>query len=261
MRAVINIILFIVFIACSYPHHVSAQDRDTVIVEDPVHYNEMDDEGSATATETTAGKEEATKYERLYMDEYKLEALRRKKEFQYHDMDSMAAKDSIYFNPAQKPAEGESFKGFDASIFMWLIIAVAAIAIILQFSGVHIGRLFTSGRIVKGIAQEDITLENIHDIPYENAIRQAIQAKNYTLATRLMYLQSLKLLCDKNLVIWHENKTNWQYVFELKNEKLRNSFRTITHIFEYVQYGNMPLNEEKFTVVQESFREFKMNVI
>jgi hypothetical protein len=261
MKGFMKIILLLIFIACSYPHEVSAQDHDTVIVEDPVHYNETHDEGSATGDEYTAANEETRKYERLYMDEYKLEALRRKKEFQYPDMDSAAPKDSIYFKPQQKTVERESFKGFDASIFMWLIIAVAVIAIILQLSGVNIGRLFTSGRVVKAIAHDDVTLENIHDIPYESAIRKAIQERNYTLATRLMYLQSLKLLSDKNLVVWHENKTNWQYVFELKNEKLRNSFRTITHIFEYVQYGNMPLNEEKFTIVQESFREFKKNVI
>jgi hypothetical protein len=250
-----TILMIIVF--AFYAIQANAQDyADTVIVEAPVEYNEEGYEGSGTTTTTDH------RYERSYMDEYKLEALRRKKEFQYLDKDSMAAAADSAFLKSKPVSETEDrFKGFDANILVWLVVAIIVIVIILQLAGVNMRQLFSPGKLVHAKDDGGVLPENIHEIPYESAIRQAVLAGNFSLATRLMYLQSLKLLSDKNLILWHENKTNWQYVYELKNEKLRNSFRNITHIFEYVQYGHMPINEEKFVIVQHSFKDFKMHVI
>lgn len=259
MRRKQLVILIIFIFSCLQSTELLAQyDADSVVVEEPTQYNEENDNSNHESGSTTS---EEHKYERVYMDEYKLEAMRKKKEFQYPDMDSLASKDTLVLQPPQTTASKENrFEGFDANILVWLVIAIAIIIIILQLAGVNMRQLFSSGNLLKA-EEGDIGHENIHEIPYESAIRQAILAKNYSLATRLMYLQGLKLLSDKELITWHENKTNWQYVYELKNEKLRNSFRVITHIFEYVQYGHMPLSEGKFAVVQESFRNFQTHVI
>src|ERR1700754_2830640 len=123
MKLTLNIILLFAFTACFLSLKVSAQDyNDTVIVEDPVQYNETHDGEYTTTGEHGTDNESSHKYERLYMDEYKLEALRRKKEFQYPDMDSVAAKDTLFIRPDQNAVpERNRFKGFDASILMWLI--------------------------------------------------------------------------------------------------------------------------------------------
>lgn len=236
------------FIVCTV--RSSAQDyTDTIVtVEAPV-----EDEGTSGQTSTGAGS--SHQYKREYMDEYELEALRNKKEFQYRDLDSLAdAQEDIYFKEEDKSSK--RFDGFDANILLWLIVAVAAVVVVLQLVGVNMRQLFSPARLPQKQDSETLS-ENIHEIPFEKAIQNAIQSKDFSLATRLMYLQSLKLLSDRNMISWHENKTNWHYVYELKSEKLRSSFRDITYIFEYVQYGHMPLSETKFAIVQDTFRNFK----
>ena len=255
-------IIIISVIACSFGLTAcplkAQKGGGSVIVEEPVHYDEQSDPESDGEIVST----DYFEYERAFMNENDLEALRRKKEFQYKDLDSIAAADSFYIEPPKtdRSRKTNNFEGFDASILLWLVIAIAVVVIILQIAGINMRQLFSSRKLATHNEDASVLSENIHEIPYESAIRQAVAAGNYSLATRLMYLQSLKLLSDKDLIAWHQHKTNWQYVYELKNEKLRNSFRSITHIFEYVQYGHMPISAEKFTIVEEAFRNFKQHL-
>jgi hypothetical protein len=252
-----TILIFIIF-TCFAANDLTAQEYydSTVVapVTDSVYEEEYSNEEEYSDTSTRV-------YERLYMDEDKLQALRSKKEFQYKDMDSLALKDTASIKPQTNEAEARRFERFDANILLWLLVAVGVIVLILQLTGVNLRQLFAPQRAPSVRNEDDFLTENIHDIPYEKAIQQAINAKDFSLATRLMYLQSLKLLSDKDLIAWHVNKTNWQYAYELKGEGLRDNFRNITYIFEYVQYGHMPISEKKFDVVQNAFKNFKMHVI
>lgn len=259
MRLQISIILLVASLICFCTTVLPAQDyTDSVtIVEEPATGTYSKEETSdEPSTATSSGTNE---YKREYMDEYELESLRKKREFQYRDLDSLEdTRDDLYFKEQDK--NPKQLKGINANILLWLIIAVAVVVVVLQLAGVNMRQLFAPAKLPQRNPDEELS-ENIHDIPFEKAIQNAIQANNFSLATRLMYLQSLKLLSDRSLIYWHENKTNWHYVYELKGEKLRNSFRDITYIFEYVQYGHMSLSREKFEIVQETFRNFKSNVI
>jgi hypothetical protein len=229
-----------------------------VIAQDPAidSVTAIEEVEAPAEEDDAAGKETTHKYERRHMDEKRLQSLRSKKAFKYPDLEN----DTLEVKNDPPPSTTSQFEGIDVSIFLWLIVAVAAIIVVLQLSGLNVRQLFSPGRADKQGTAAEIS-ENIHEIAFETAIANAVNAGNYSLATRLMYLQGLKILSDKNLISWHENKTNWQYVYELKNIGLRSSFRTITSIFEYVQYGNMAVGKEKFEYVQEAFRNFKMNVV
>jgi hypothetical protein len=249
----ISLVAFAVFIC----QCISAQE---VSVDTTVVYNDV--EGivappvKETSDESTDENAKGHKYERRYMDEQKLQTLRSKKAFKYPDLEN----DTLKLKKELPPQQTTHFEGIDASVFLWLLVAVVVIIVVLQLSGVNMRQLFSPAKTNKRATTEEIS-QNIHEIPFEKAIADAINDGNYSLATRLMYLQSLKLLSDKGLIAWHENKTNWQYVYELKNIGLRSSFRTVTSIFEYVQYGDMKVRKEKFTHVQEAFNNFKMHVI
>ena len=102
--------------------------------------------------------------------------------------------------------------------------------------------------------------DNIHAIAFETAIREAIAAGDYRLATRLMYLQSLKLLSDKGLINWMQGKTNADYQHELRNTGVALSFNSITRIFEYVWYGNHVLPEHDFEAARSAFSRFQQSI-
>jgi hypothetical protein len=98
----------------------------------------------------------------------------------------------------------------------------------------------------------DMLTEDIHAIDFAESIEQAIEARNFRLAVRLLYLQTLKRLTDAGRIAWKPDKTNRQYVQEMKSA----DFEQLTTQFEYVWYGDFPVDERRFGMIQEEFRSF-----
>ena len=88
--------------------------------------------------------------------------------------------------------------------------------------------------------------ENIIEVNFENLVARALKQNNYRLATRYMYLKSLKILSKKGIIDWHYDKTNSDYFNEITNESTKNCFKRISHIYDYVWYGEFDINEEQY---------------
>ena len=102
--------------------------------------------------------------------------------------------------------------------------------------------------------------ENIHELDFGNLIKQAIEEKNYRKAVRLHYLQILKQLNTKALIDWAINKTNKDYLEELKGRSLKKDFWELTYLFDYVWYGEFPISETDFKSAQQKFASFSKKV-
>ncbi len=85
--------------------------------------------------------------------------------------------------------------------------------------------------------------ENLNEVNFETLIEDALKEKNYRLATRYLYLKSLKLLTNKDIIEWHYDKTNSEYLNEIKNENTKSVFKRISYIYDYVWYGEFPIDE------------------
>jgi hypothetical protein len=105
-----------------------------------------------------------------------------------------------------------------------------------------------------------VTDENIHEINFEEAIRESVLQKNFRLAVRLLYLQSLKNLTDKGLIKWQINKTNIIYEQELKERPFRPLFHSLTAQFENNWYGKVPIDEKEFEDVRTQFMDFNRQI-
>jgi hypothetical protein len=101
------------------------------------------------------------------------------------------------------------------------------------------------------------SLENIHELDFENEIDNAIANNNYRLAVRLLYLSSLKHLNETGLINWQLEKTNSAYISELPEGEKRKAFSMLTRQFEYVWYGNFHIDGNVFKSVRSSFQQFK----
>jgi hypothetical protein len=99
--------------------------------------------------------------------------------------------------------------------------------------------------------------ENIYAISFNEAIQQALQEGSYRLAIRLLYLHNLKILADKDLIAWQPNKTNTDYWREIINPGIKQGFKNITDIFEYVWYGNRAVTKDDFAGIQKEFSQFQ----
>lgn len=97
--------------------------------------------------------------------------------------------------------------------------------------------------------------ENIEKIDFDQLIANALKENNYRLATRYLYLKSLKTLAHNNLIDWHYDKTNSDYLNEIKDLQLKALFKRVSYIYEYVWYGEFPIDEEKFNKNKVDFKQ------
>ena len=94
------------------------------------------------------------------------------------------------------------------------------------------------------------------DADYSKLIAQAVTQKNYRLAIRYYYLQSLQKLTAKGLIEFAPDKTNHEYLRELTGKKYKNEFAALTLNYEYAWYGEFDISETIFESVQQKFKHF-----
>lgn len=141
---------------------------------------------------------------------------------------------------------------------VWTIMIASGIAAIVFFimkvMGMSSGGLFArdGGSGLPYYAEA----EDINRISFEDAIKEAIETKNYRVATRLLYLQSLKKLADKGYIQWQLNKTNSDYIIEVAGKPWQSLFKKLTYSFEYTWYGEMSLANDEFEHLQVQFQQF-----
>ncbi len=102
--------------------------------------------------------------------------------------------------------------------------------------------------------------EDIHTLDFEKLMHEALQKNQYRLAIRLLFLQALKLLADKEHIHWQPGKTNHDYLDELESGDLKTGFNELNFYFEFAWYGNFSVNEKLYKKVNSLFNDWKTNV-
>ncbi|MDZ7624146.1 MAG: hypothetical protein U5J96_06850 [Ignavibacteriaceae bacterium] len=97
--------------------------------------------------------------------------------------------------------------------------------------------------------------EDISQINFDELIAAAAERKDYKLAVRYLFLKSLKLLSEKELIELRNNKTNHQYLSEIKNNRISSAFQIATSRFEWIWYGDFPVDENVMKSSQKDFNE------
>ncbi len=104
----------------------------------------------------------------------------------------------------------------------------------------------------------EITLANldeyIHETDLDRFLREALAASNWPLAVRLYFLQTIKQLSEKEAIVWSKEKTNRDYLREMRGHRLGTQFRDVTRQYERVWYGNQPITVEEFARLEPEFK-------
>ncbi|MFS4494003.1 DUF4129 domain-containing protein [Maribacter sp. 2308TA10-17] len=111
-------------------------------------------------------------------------------------------------------------------------------------SGKHQAKAFV------GLSEEEQIIKH-EDI--QVLIQKALADKNYRLAIRYSFLYSLKLMSDKELIDWQIQKTNHDYLAEIKKPDLQKSFSKIKRIYDYTWYGDFAIDEAKYQKAETVF--------
>ena len=136
-----------------------------------------------------------------------------------------------------------------------LMATIAGGVVWLLYKAEFLGNLFPNRAKQAPLGYNTLD-DNIHEINFTDRINQAVEARHYRLAVRLLYLQSLKSLADAGLIRWQADKTNRQYALELMGNPKRLPFEQLTTQFEYVWYGDFPVDEARFGLIRQQFNQF-----
>lgn len=155
--------------------------------------------------------------------------------------------------------EAQGLLYFLFNILPYLIFGVLIFFLIRFFLKVNSRTLITGQRETASFQfTEDEQIIKNEDI---NAlIDNAISQKSYRLAIRYYYLLSLKHLTEKQIITWQQEKTNEDYITEIESETIKNSFKNITRIYDYVWYGEFNVDQLRFESLKIPFESLNNNI-
>ncbi|MFD2161281.1 DUF4129 domain-containing protein [Paradesertivirga mongoliensis] len=140
--------------------------------------------------------------------------------------------------------------------YLMIGLGIAAlIFLIIKLSGMDLAHLFT-GKSTEIEVPYAESLENIHQISFEEELDRALKNNDLRLAVRLLYLRTLKTLNSRGRIKWELDKTNSHYIQELQNPIHKEEFRRLTHRFEYIWYGSFRIDAPLYEKINRSFQDF-----
>lgn len=161
-----------------------------------------------------------------------------------------------FWNMIGRLFTGAASNPFSRYIFIGLGVALVLYIVIKAIGTENIFRKKSKETILP----YDVITENIHEIDYEKELQRLISEKKFRLAVRLLYLRTLKTLSDAEMIYWQPDKTNYNYLMEINTPELRNDFGRLTLQFDYIWYGDFPVDEVKFEPIKQSFTQFNSQI-
>ncbi len=230
-------LLFCFFVLCAIS--LRAQKDSTAVIYDtsPLEIRQIDDEDLIKYQDDDAFDYEVTEAERTWWDDFT----------------------TWLSNIFRRIFEGifgvEKAAGLLASflrIVPYLLLGILIFLLIKFFLNVNARALLQAKReqSAVGLSEEEHLIKN-EDL--QQLVQKALADKNYRWAIRYYYLFLLKLMGEKELITWELQKTNDDYIQEIKNPEIQQPFSTITRLYDYIWYGDFPMDESKYYRAEKAF--------
>lgn len=95
--------------------------------------------------------------------------------------------------------------------------------------------------------------KNLTTVHFPTLLSKTIGESQYRLAIRYYYLWLLQSLQESGQIQWHIEKTNSDYVAEIKDEKTRQDFQYLSYIYNNIWYGEHEITEVEFSQAKRSY--------
>lgn len=209
----------------------------------------------------------------IKMDASKIEELQFEPSFkEKYDSD-----DFVYEEKSKEQNIWDRFKEWLASLFKRLfgytnnqaameavVIVMRTIAVLLILFVVYLivksilnkeGRWIFGKNSDRSLINYDEIERNLHLVDFEKLIKQSIQSGEKRLSIRYYYLWLLKKMSEKQIIEWDAEKTNSDYLYEIKNESFKNDFAYLSYLYNYIWYGEFELDEATFEKATKAFEK------
>ena len=149
-----------------------------------------------------------------------------------------------------------------ANDFVDILLRVIAILIVLSVIYMIVKSIMNKeGQWVFGknsdrkIINYDEIEKNLHKVDFEKLIQKSLESGENRLTIRYYYLWLLKKMSEKNLIEWDVEKTNSDYLYEIKDEAQKEDFAYLSYLYNNIWYGEFELDEATFAKARNAFEK------
>lgn len=97
--------------------------------------------------------------------------------------------------------------------------------------------------------------KNLHLVDFEKLIQKSLESGENRLTIRYYYLWLLKKMSEKQIIEWDVEKTNSDYLYEIKNEAQKEDFAYLSYLYNNIWYGEFELDEVTFAKAKNAFEK------
>jgi hypothetical protein len=135
----------------------------------------------------------------------------------------------------------------------YIVGLIMLLLLIKIFVNVQTERLSSRSSNVRSHIKMSEDEEIIQSMDIKSLITNALKDENYRLAIRYHYLYILQQLELKKIIDWELQKTNHDYQREIKDKQLKNSFKDITYLYDFIWYGDFKIDANDFEKARKQF--------
>lgn len=162
-----------------------------------------------------------------------------------------------------KEQNNKDYLNINFGPYKWLFyLAIGLAVVFLVYILINEGgsNLFTRNKSKPIANYHEITANNIENTDIYILITKAENNNDYRLAIRYYYLLVLKTLNLKKYIKFEDDKTNNEYLNEVSNKPFSKDFAYTSYLYNYIWYGEFPLNTDKYNKAKHNFSSFLKQV-
>lgn len=167
--------------------------------------------------------------------------------------DTLSARDwyRSQYGPGKKMRKYEErkplFEDFELSLgpLVWLVagmvIFLVVVVLVVTISGYQ--------RKKKGVNHQQ---ESVTTVELEGGdLKRMVEKENYKEAVRILYVQTLTWLNNRELIRWERSKTPIEYYYEMPDKRSKAPFLELTRIFLEARYDRIVVDRVMFDRAQQ----------
>lgn len=150
---------------------------------------------------------------------------------------------------------GPGVGAFISSNFAIMIAIIVVVIALVVLSRGSLRRVFHGAP--RGLGEVTAIEEDIRGLDLEAMIREAEQKNDLRRAIRLHYLLVLRKLVDQEVLKWSPEYTDHDYMRQVRDPGLRSRFAHVALVFQWVWYGSVDVDAERYASIKRPFVEFE----
>ncbi len=146
--------------------------------------------------------------------------------------------------------------------FFWLTVFVVMIFVLMKILQTSQWTVFDrkAKKKSKQAGEEENHEEDLGD-NWSERLARALQQGNHRLAVRCSFMLLLQTLEHRQMIQFRPDKTNYDYLRELKDNSLRKDFRKLTRFYEFAVYGAYDIRQIAFDDYMHTFEELRTQLV